>query len=135
MTSPTTTDLLIIGAGPFGLSMAAHARHLGVDHVIVGEPMQFWRSQMPSGMYLRSACDWHLDPEGEDTVEAFLRTQDLRPSDLEPLSRERYLEYAHWFQARKQIEPWPVLVERLPSASGPTRRSSGTVSSPTGPSP
>ena len=31
------TDLLIIGAGPFGLAMAAHARHLGIDHLTGGQ--------------------------------------------------------------------------------------------------
>ena len=108
-----TTDLLIIVAGPFGLSMAARARHLGIDHIIVGEPMSFWRTHMPSGMYLRSACDWHLDAQNEDTIEAFLRTQDLTPADVEPLSLDRYLEYVQWFQARREIDPWRVTVERL----------------------
>jgi cation diffusion facilitator CzcD-associated flavoprotein CzcO len=56
------TDLLIIGAGPFGLAAAAQASHLGIQHVVVGRPMEFWRKNMPAGMYLRSACDWHLDP-------------------------------------------------------------------------
>ena len=122
MTARTTTDLLIVGAGPFGLCMAAHARHLGIDHIIVGEPMRFWHANMPDGMYLRSGCDWHLDAQEEDTIEAFLRTQDLTPRDVEPLSRERYLAYARWFQARKQIEPWPVLVERLDSTDGGSGR-------------
>ena len=44
------TDLLIIGAGPFGLAMAAHARHLGIDHLMVGKPMEFWQVNMPEGM-------------------------------------------------------------------------------------
>jgi lysine/ornithine N-monooxygenase len=48
-----------------------------------------------------------------DTIEAFLRTRDLRPADVEPLSRDLYLEYTRWFQARKQIDPWPAVVERL----------------------
>jgi cation diffusion facilitator CzcD-associated flavoprotein CzcO len=64
-------------------------------------------------MYLRSACDWHLDPQNEDTIDAFLRAQGLRPSDVEPLSRDRYLEYVRWFQARQGLEPRPAVVERL----------------------
>jgi cation diffusion facilitator CzcD-associated flavoprotein CzcO len=56
------TDLLIVGAGPFGLAMAAYAKHLGIEHLIVGKPMGFWNANMPKGMYLRSACDWPLDP-------------------------------------------------------------------------
>jgi cation diffusion facilitator CzcD-associated flavoprotein CzcO len=52
-----TTNLLIIGAGPYGLAMAAYARHLGVDHVVVGMPMDFWKANTPKGMYLRSASE------------------------------------------------------------------------------
>ena len=64
------TDLLITGAGPFGLSVAAYAAHRGLNYRCVGAPMEFWRASMPKGMYLRSACDWHLDPIGIDTIEA-----------------------------------------------------------------
>jgi cation diffusion facilitator CzcD-associated flavoprotein CzcO len=111
------TDLLIIGAGPFGLAMAAHAAHLEIEHVVVGQPMQFWHTHMPRGMYLRSDCEWHLDPQAVDTIEAFLRTRGLAPADVMPLSRELYLEYASWFQARKQIDPRPVFVDRLESGT------------------
>lgn len=107
------TDLLIIGAGPFGLSMAAYAKALGVDHVIVGKPMEFWKSNMPAGLILRSACDWHLDPFGIHTIENYLKTQNLVPADVEPLSLKFYLGYAEWFQKQKQIEVRPALVERL----------------------
>jgi cation diffusion facilitator CzcD-associated flavoprotein CzcO len=69
----TETDLLIIGAGPFGLAIAAQAAHAGIEHLIVGKPMEFWRRHMPKGMYLRSACDWHLDPaEGRMKLEPWL---------------------------------------------------------------
>ena len=66
------TTLLIIGAGPFGLAAATLARARGIDCVIAGRPMEFWRRNMPRGMILRSATDWHLDPTGEHTIEAFL---------------------------------------------------------------
>lgn len=116
--SRRTTELLIIGAGPFGLAMAAHARHLGIEHVVVGEPMSFWRNHMPQGMYLRSACDWHLDPQDVHTIEAYLRELGLTAGEVEPLARDRYLEYARWFQERKGIEPVPLLVERLDAVAG-----------------
>jgi thioredoxin reductase len=35
------TDLLIIGAGPFGLAIAAQAAHAGIEYLIVGKPMEF----------------------------------------------------------------------------------------------
>ena len=113
MTDANTTNLLIIGAGPFGLSMASRARHLGIDHIIVGDPMGFWHAHMPSGMYLRSACDWHLDPQDQDTIESFLRIERLTPKDVEPLALDRYLQYARWFQKRQQTDTWPVSVQKL----------------------
>lgn len=107
------TDLLIIGAGPFGLALAAQARHDEIDHVIVGKPMQTWRENMPKGMFLRSASDWHLDPQNVHTIEAYLDTQKKKPADVEPLSLEFYLNYVAWFQQQKQIQPLPIFVQRL----------------------
>ena len=110
------TDLLIIGAGPFGLAVAAQASHDRIEHLVVGKPMEFWRANMPKGMFLRSACDWHLDPLEIDTIEAFLQTQNTTPEDVEPLSLDFYLSYAEWFQQRKRIEPLPVFIQRLDRA-------------------
>jgi predicted ATP-grasp superfamily ATP-dependent carboligase len=50
----STSEVLIIGAGPFGLSISSHLRGLGVDHDIVGRPMDTWRAHMPIGMNLKS---------------------------------------------------------------------------------
>jgi len=104
------TDLLIIGAGPFGLSMAACATHSKLNFRSIGRPMEFWTSNMPNGMYLRSGCDWHLDPAGVDTIERFLKTQGLSVAQAEPLSLELYLRYVRWFVQQKGIEPlrWHV---------------------------
>ena len=107
------THLLIVGAGPFGLAIAAYAKHLGIEHLIVGKPMGFWKSNMPKGMYLRSACDWHLDPLNVDTIEKFRETKRLSSKDVEPLSLQFYLRYAKWFQKQKQISVLPVLVRKL----------------------
>jgi len=107
------TDLLIIGAGPFGLAIAAQASHAGVDHLVAGKPMEFWKQNMPQGMYLRSACDWHLDPVNIHTIEKFLETRGQTPPDVEPLSLAFYLEYAEWFQTQKQITTLPSYIKQL----------------------
>ena len=107
------TNLLIIGAGPFGLGLAAYAASLGIEYKIVGKPMEFWQANMPEGMFLRSASDWHLDATGKDTIESFLAGQNLTPADVEPLSRRFYLDYTRWFQEQKGINPIPDYVQRL----------------------
>ena len=107
------TDLLIVGAGPFGLAMAAYAKHLGIEHLVVGKSMGFWKANMPKGMYLRSACDWHLDPLNVDTIEKFVGTKGLSTKDVEPLSLEFYLSYSRWFQEQKRIPVLPALVRKL----------------------
>ncbi len=112
------TKLLIVGAGPFGLSIAALARARQIEHVLCGRPMEFWQRNMPRGMLLRSACDWHLDPTGVDTMEAFLGERGQTPADVEPLTLDFYLEYAEWFRRRKAIEPLPSLVEELDRDGG-----------------
>ncbi len=115
-------NLLIIGAGPFGLALAAHAQHLGLRHVVVGKPMEFWKVNMPQGMLLRSACDWHLDPENIDTLEKFVALQGRTPAEVEPLSREFYLTYTQWFQEQKHIETLPTYIQRLDYVNEPEAR-------------
>lgn len=116
--SAERTPLLVVGAGPFGLAMAAEATERGVDQVVLGEPMSFWRRHMPAGMLLRSACDWHLDPAGRDTFERFLETRSQVPADVEPLPLDLYLEYAGWFAEARGIRPRPARVARLDARDG-----------------
>ena len=75
-----TTQLLVVGAGPYALSTAACARRHGVEMIVLGRPMGFWREHMPAGMFLRSGTDWHLDAAGVSSspraipVDDYLRT-------------------------------------------------------------
>ena len=69
--------LLVVGAGPYGVAVAAQAIERGVDTVVVGHPMGFWTDHMPEGMFLRSGIDWHLDASGIDTFEAFIEDRGL----------------------------------------------------------
>ncbi|MDQ3656089.1 MAG: hypothetical protein M3457_13555 [Chloroflexota bacterium] len=100
-----SVDLLVIGAGPFGLAVAAQAEAQDVDYLVVGEPMGFWRSHMPEDMLLRSGLDWHLDPLDEFTMERYLAERGQTAKDVEPLTREFYLEYVEWFQAGRNVQP------------------------------
>jgi len=91
----------IVGAGPYGLSIAAHLRAAGIPHRIFGQPMHSWANCMPEGMVLRSepfACSlW--DPGRKYTYQRFCAAHGLeyRPIGLPP-TRERFLDYAAWFQ-------------------------------------
>ncbi|MGO9750554.1 MAG: hypothetical protein ACLP8S_20160 [Solirubrobacteraceae bacterium] len=99
---PISTQLLVIGAGPYALSTAAYVDAIGIDTVIVGQPMAFWREHMPEGMFLRSGADWHLDASGVRTFEAFLDERQIMAADVDPIPIGLFLEYAAWFQSAKQ---------------------------------
>ncbi|MFZ1006867.1 MAG: NAD(P)-binding domain-containing protein [Candidatus Sulfotelmatobacter sp.] len=63
----------IIGAGPYGLSVAAHFRLRGIPFRIFGRPMDSWLAHMPKGMMLKSdgfASDIY-DPESAFTLRQF----------------------------------------------------------------
>ena len=109
----TRTDLLIVGAGPFGLSLAAYAQQADIPHMVVGAPMGFWKANMPQGMHLRSSCDWSLDPLGVHSIDAYLKNIGRICRDVEPLSRNFYLDYAGWFQREKGIHSLDVTVSSM----------------------
>ena len=97
------TEVAVIGAGPYGLSLAAHLRAAGVPHRIFGRPMHSWREHMPHGMCLKSdgfASNLY-DPEGAFTLEDYCREQglDYQRSGL-PIPRETFVGYGLEFQRR-----------------------------------
>ncbi|TWC07546.1 cation diffusion facilitator CzcD-associated flavoprotein CzcO [Bradyrhizobium macuxiense] len=101
--SSTSVDVAVIGAGPYGLSLAAHLRARGVEHRIFGEPMGPWKHNMPRGMLLKS-YPWATclsDPASEFTVKSFCSERALPYHDvLTPLTLERFIEYAEAFRMR-----------------------------------
>jgi cation diffusion facilitator CzcD-associated flavoprotein CzcO len=91
----------VVGAGPYGLSIAAHLAALGVRHRIFGPPMSAWRSNMPHGMYLKSAghASNLSDPGGAYTLRQYCRLVGQDYWDWErPISREVFADYGDWFQ-------------------------------------
>jgi hypothetical protein len=92
-------NVVIVGAGPYGLSAAAHLRHAGVPTRVFGEVMDFWHRHMPRGMVLRSRkrSSNISDPRRE------LRIADYGaiPGDkMANAKLSEFLGYAHWFQQR-----------------------------------
>jgi FAD-dependent urate hydroxylase len=112
------TSLLMIGAGPYGLSTAALARERGIETVVVGQPMGFWREHMPEGMFLRSGVDWHLDASGVHTFEAFVEERGLTEEELDPIPLRTFLGYCDWFRAGKRIPVREEVVSSLARRNG-----------------
>src|SRR5260370_21715272 len=63
----------IVGAGPYGLSIAAHLSARGLRPIVFGRSMSSWREGMPRGMRLKSEgfASSLSDPAGEFTPQAF----------------------------------------------------------------
>jgi len=113
---------VIVGAGPYGLSIAAHFRANGIEALVIGQPMASWRNNMPSGMILKSeAFASNLsDPARRYTVERFFasRGKPYRPIG-NPLSITDFLEYARWFQQQTRLEVMDAtLTDLRPAADG-----------------
>ena len=53
-TALPSNDVVVVGAGPYGLSVAAHLAAAGIDHRVFGAPMHTWRTAMPREMLLKS---------------------------------------------------------------------------------
>jgi NADPH-dependent 2,4-dienoyl-CoA reductase/sulfur reductase-like enzyme len=113
--SRATCDVAIVGAGPYGLSAAAHLRHAGdLDVRVFGEPMSFWTQSMPAGMLLRSpyVASSLSAPGGTLTLDHYASACG---SVARPVPLERFVDYGRWFQ--RQVVPdvdrrWVSQLER-----------------------
>jgi thioredoxin reductase len=96
-------DIAIIGAGPYGLSVAAHLQALGIDYRIFGKPMQLWREHMPHGMRLKSdgASSDIVDPDDALTLKKFCAAEGLPHHDSTlPVALDTFVAYGMAFQQR-----------------------------------
>jgi len=99
----SSSDVAIIGAGPYGLSLAAHLSAEGIDHRIVGDPMQFWLEHMPRGMLLKSDgfASTLYDPKAEFTLRRYCEGHKIEYADLgTPVRVEDFCAYGLAFQRR-----------------------------------
>ncbi|MBV8393651.1 MAG: NAD(P)/FAD-dependent oxidoreductase [Alphaproteobacteria bacterium] len=98
-----STDVAVIGAGPNGLSLAAHLADLGADFRIFGRPMETWDTRMPKGMLLKSdgfATSLYA-PRGAFTYAAYCAEHGIPYAPLGlPPPLDTFSAYGHAFQER-----------------------------------
>lgn len=96
--APTRIEVAIVGAGPFGLSVAAHLKPLRTARTF-GEPMETWK-RMPEDMLLRSAWEETClsAPGGAGSIGEWAASAGERRTEPIPLSY--FLRYASWFEER-----------------------------------
>ena len=106
-------DVAIIGAGPYGLSLAAHLSAARISYRHLGVPMRLWREAMPAGMFLKSQgfASNLSDPAGTHTLEAFCRAtgRPYRSYGL-PVSLDTFVSYGQWFQSELDLKVDEVAV-------------------------
>jgi thioredoxin reductase len=113
-------ETAIIGAGPYGLSIAAHFRRHGIPFRIFGRPMDSWRHHMPKSMMLKSDgfASNIYDPDQSFTLRRFCAEQGIEYSDTGiPVRLDTFSAYGQAFQERMLPElenQLVVSVDRVP---------------------
>ncbi len=113
-------DAAIIGAGPYGLSIAAHFRRSGIDFRIFGRPMESWMGHMPKGMMLKSDgfASNIYDPGSEYTLQRFCSDRGISYADTGvPVSLDTFTSYGLAFRERMVPELEDKLVVALERSS------------------
>ena len=105
----TDTEVAILGAGPYGLAIAAHLSAAGMPLQIFGRPMSYWAESMPPGMLLRSSWDAsHISsPDRRLSLDRY--QMELGRDIGRPIPRETFVDYGRWFQEHAA----PHLQERM----------------------
>ncbi|GAA2599588.1 FAD-dependent oxidoreductase [Streptomyces tubercidicus] len=99
-----STPVAVIGAGPYGLSAAAHLQEHGLPVRVFGQPMVSWRTGMPAGMLLASppAASSIGVPRPGHTLGDFCAATGEGPcaADRDLVPVETFVRYGQWVQRR-----------------------------------
>ncbi|MCE7552978.1 FAD-dependent oxidoreductase [Streptomyces thermodiastaticus] len=113
--------VVVVGAGPYGLSVAAHLRAARVPVRVFGEVMGSWRHAMATGMFLKStpnAVDLSV-PEPGGRLADFLQVHGEPELTVRtPIPCEVFVRYGQWFQKRYVGEVEPARVVAVERAAG-----------------
>lgn len=99
-------NVAIVGAGPYGLSVAAHLRSCGIPFRIFGRVMDSWLDHMPEGMKLKSDgfASSIYDPESKFTLKKFCASRGIEYGDTGvPVRLQTFTDYGIAF--RDQMVP------------------------------
>jgi cation diffusion facilitator CzcD-associated flavoprotein CzcO len=116
-----TAEVAIVGAGPYGLSLAAHLRAAGVSVRHFGLPMQLWQTAMPAGMFLKSQgfASNLSDPEGTHTLEAYCQAAGHPYASYGlPVPLDVFVGYGQWFRDKLVPDVEEVLVTDIAADGG-----------------
>jgi cation diffusion facilitator CzcD-associated flavoprotein CzcO len=107
-------EIAVIGAGPYGLAVAAHLKACDVRVRVFGDQMAFWRNNMPAGMKLQSP--WHANhiahPQGKFSLDVFAHQHALpAPQSQQPL--EQFIRYGEWFSRQTAPDLERLMVRRI----------------------
>lgn len=130
-----STDITIVGAGPYGLSIASHLQASKANYRIIGTPMDSWLNKMPKGMLLKSEGIQSslYAPDNAFSLSRFCKDQGIPFHNLNlPVSLETFTAYCLAFQKRfvpnvedKQL----VELKRIPGGFQLTMDDGSTFSS------
>ncbi|MER6284084.1 NAD(P)-binding domain-containing protein [Streptomyces sviceus] len=113
-------DLLVVGAGPYGLSIASHAAAAGLRLRVFGRPMASWRDHMPRGMFLKSE-PWASnlsDPQGRWRLDRYCADRGVAARHGEPIPVGTFAEYGLWFARNAAPEVDERTVTRVTPCPG-----------------
>src|SRR5436190_19759139 len=110
-------DAVVVGAGPYGLSAAAHLIGRGLRVGLFGRPFATWR-HMPDGMLLRSnGRSYDLsDPRRLLGFADFARQTGT--AIAQPIPVATFAAYGLWFQQRAVPAVDPTGVDSVDHAGG-----------------
>ena len=97
------STVAVVGAGPYGLSAAAHLAAAGVETRVFGAAMETWREGMPGGMFLKSEgfASSLSDPAGTFTLGHYCRERGIPYADIGwPVPVEVFAAYGAEFSRR-----------------------------------
>lgn len=106
-------EVAVVGAGPYGLAVAAHLKGTRIDTHVFGEAMSFWRRHMPKGMRLRSSLTASdvADPGGLLSLQCYASSRGMKL--IYPMPFEDFVAYGEWFQSHAVADLDKRKVDRI----------------------